>query len=74
MEAAESELRKTRQQLSRSRIRRQELRAGIETLVQRLDRVIERLAKHETISDEEREQLTSVPFVSDQDPDVSATE
>lgn len=68
MENAEAELLKTRRQLSKSRIRRRELRASIKTLVERLDRVIERLAKYEDLSAEEREDLTSIPFIGDAEP------
>jgi len=63
LDSAESELRKTREQLSRSQIREQELKASLEALVQRVDRLLDRLAKHEDVSDKEREELTSPPYI-----------
>jgi len=63
LDAAEKELRDTRKQLTQSRIRRQELSAAIDALITRIDKLIGRLAKHEQITERERDQLTSVPFV-----------
>jgi chromosome segregation ATPase len=63
LDAAEKELRNTRKQLTQSRIRRQELSAAIDALIERIDKLIGRLAKHEQITERERDQLTSVPFV-----------
>lgn len=67
LDAAEDELRKTQKQLTESQIRREELSAAIDTLVQRIDRLISRLATHEQITDKERDELTSIPFVSKDD-------
>jgi chromosome segregation ATPase len=63
LDSAEAELRKTREQLSRSQIREQELKASLEALVQRVDRLLDRLAEHEDVSDKEREELTSPPYI-----------
>jgi septal ring factor EnvC (AmiA/AmiB activator) len=63
LDSAESELRKTREQLSRSQIREQELKASLEALVQRVDRLLDRLAKHEDVSERERKELTSPPYI-----------
>jgi len=63
LDSAEKELRDTRKQLTKSRIRRQELSAAIAALITRIDKLIGRLAQHEQITERERDQLTSVPFV-----------
>jgi len=62
LDAAEDELRGTKKELTQSRIREEELQAAINALVQRIDRLIDRLEQHEQISEEERKNLTSVPF------------
>jgi septal ring factor EnvC (AmiA/AmiB activator) len=66
LDTAESELRATKKELTESRIKRRELRAAIDTLVQRIDRLIDRLEQRgESISAEERERLTKVPFTDE---------
>ena len=65
LDAAEKELRSTKEQLTQSRIREQELRAAIDALVQRVDNLIDRLENHEQITQDERDRLTSVPYIDD---------
>jgi len=63
LDAAESELRTTKQELSRARIREDELTAAVDALVDRVDRLLDRLEQHEQITEEERDRLTSPPYV-----------
>jgi predicted nuclease with TOPRIM domain len=63
LDAAEDELRSTKEELSRARIRGDEMRASIEALVQRIDKLIDRLSEHEDVSEEEREELISPPYI-----------
>lgn len=63
VDETEKQLRTTRKELTQSQIRREELSAAIDALVERIDKLIGRLAQHEKISDRERDQLTSVPYV-----------
>jgi len=63
LDSAETELRKTRKELSQSRIREDELKASLEALVDRVDRLLNRLAKHEDISKSERQELTTPPYI-----------
>lgn len=63
LDNAESELRTTKQQLTKSRIRRERLSAAIDSLIERIDRLIERLAEHERVTEDEREDLLSIPHV-----------
>jgi len=61
LDSAESELRTTREELSRARIREDELTAAVHALIDRVDRLLNRLEEHEHISEDERDRLTSVP-------------
>jgi len=65
LDAAEGELRKTKQELAHSRIRREELQAAIDTLVKRIDNLLDRLEKHESITEDERDRMKSVPYIED---------
>jgi chromosome segregation ATPase len=70
LSTAEKEVRETKEELSatkkeltESKIKRRELEAAISALVQRIDRLIDRLEERgESISAEERERLTEVPY------------
>ena len=62
LDSAEEELRKTRRELTQSQLRREELQAAISALTTRIDRLIDRLEQHESITQEERQRLTSVPY------------
>jgi len=63
LDSAEEQLRTTRKELTQSQIRREELSAAIDALVERIDKLIGRLAQHESITDSERDRLTSIPYV-----------
>jgi chromosome segregation ATPase len=62
LDTAEAEVRKTKERLAESRLREKKLRSNIRALVSRIDDLISRLEKYESISAEERERLTEVPF------------
>jgi len=66
LDSAEEKLRTTRKELTQSQIRREELSAAIDALVERIDKLIRRLAQHEKITDSERDRLTSVPYVENE--------
>ena len=55
-------MRKIREELTLSQLRRQELQAAIDALVSRIDKLNNRLKQHEQITEEERDRLTSVPY------------
>jgi len=65
LDNAENELRDTRKELAHSRIRRQELQSAIDALVERIDGLLDRLEDHEQITEQERDRMTSVPYISD---------
>lgn len=63
LDAAEEELRSAKQKLTRARIREDELTAAVEALIDRVDKLLDRLEEHEQITEEERQRLTSPPYV-----------
>ena len=59
----EESLNKTRSELNQEKMRNKELMIAIDTLTNRVDQLIDRLESHESITVEEKQRLTSVPFV-----------
>lgn len=65
LDLAETKLSEAQQELASSRVREINLQAAVDTLIERIDMLIHRLGAYEDVSEAEREELKSLPYLDE---------